>query len=702
MSIEDQLLASSQETNRLLNKLVGSGGGTTNTNTGGGSSGGSLLSESVSGVTNFMGKLASGTADASTVLNIFTSIVSHFGAVGQSAAEIIGKFGTGVIEVNDSLNESSRYGARFSQDLGAYNRLIKEAQIDFAQWNDLLRRSSTGITALGGTATTGSVAFLSIAKQVQESTVGRNLEILGMSAADLAETENTYAGLLRGQYYGTKLAQDSAAKSMEAFASNMQAVADITGVSTKRQLEELERQKNRGDVAVALYQMTDKERENYTRSFQGLAGMPAKLQDAASTLALGLKPTPEQIDAINSLGPVAGSFQEYAMHMKDGTKEEQEAREAKFKADIAAAADSKEIAFWTAGNVGSTQEIWKGLLDSAGAIKANRTRMETELNERVSLEESANNLIKTRNKDQAAMLEQQRLTGNEMVARIINETKRLGKLGGGAIAEEFEDLNKKAGEKLLSNKELIDFFNKYKTSAELKSLPPDMLNSLATSIGAKPIANPADQTTGNKPGETPNVSLVDSIKNIFHGSTPIDVRVVNPAAQPEPKKKDWGSPGTTQSLIEDFGEGTLLEAHHREGMLTEKQMYNFATGAFQAGSGNTVASLQRTLTSLMGNKNNPLMDIEKTFTPTLNGLMGNVKTVISDAVNNIPKAIETAPQPAAQTEAIQDNPIMKDIKEQLVQLNTAMTKVVSNTDKHVDIASKQVDATRNLSGNRFD
>ena len=173
-----------------------------------------------------------------------------------------------------------------------------------------------------------------------------------------------------------------------------------------------------------------------------------------------------------------------------------------------------------------------------------------------------------------------------------------------------------------------------------------------------------------------------------------------------PNKKESGSIGTVNKPIEDFGAGEIHQLDGREGVWTEQQIMNFATNARQSGINSVQSMLNQLNTNLKMPSSRDIpstASLEGTFKPLLDGMLGNIKTIISDV--KIPSPQST---PASTNEPVKVmevhtglDSVIKDVKDQLVLLNTAMTKVVTNTDKHVDIASKHVDATNKLSGNRF-
>jgi hypothetical protein len=93
-----------------------------------------------------------------------------------------------------------------------------------------------------------------------------------------------------------------------------------------------------------------------------------------------------------------------------------------------------------------------------------------------------------------------------------------------------------------------------------------------------------------------------------------------------------GSPGEANQLTENFGKGTLIEAHGNEGIFTEQQLLNMAKGARMAGSNAGVTSaMQQTneaMSSLLGSINEQKPDkIESAMqqtNETMSSLLGSI------------------------------------------------------------------------------
>ena len=96
-------------------------------------------------------------------------------------------------------------------------------------------------------------------------------------------------------------------------------------------------------------------------------------------------------------------------------------------------------------------------------------------------------------------------------------------------------------------------------------------------------------------------------------------------------------------------------------------------------------------------------------TPDMMGdLLSNFKSFFSDITAKAslekasapPAPVQPKPEPL-QVKPISENVTLKDVKEELVQLNMNVKQLVATTHEGNDLTSRQVRATKSLSGNRF-
>jgi hypothetical protein len=144
---------------------------------------------------------------------------------------------------------------------------------------------------------------------------------------------------------------------------------------------------------------------------------------------------------------------------------------------------------------------------------------------------------------------------------------------------------------------------------------------------AAPIVGAADKITGGLVEGGLNVAN----KVVNFGAEVLNVLKFNDLSG---GGKSTGSLGTTGSLIEDFGKGTLTMLHGKEGVITEKQLNNLAAGMQQQGIADAVQQLMK---SMPNQKDMPNLDlsaiaknikIDTSSMPKPADMMGMVKNLM--------------------------------------------------------------------------
>ena len=119
---------------------------------------------------------------------------------------------------------------------------------------------------------------------------------------------------------------------------------------------------------------------------------------------------------------------------------------------------------------------------------------------------------------------------------------------------------------------------------------------------------------------------------------------------------------------------------------------------------------QTKLNKVLDSVKNPIKDasvssaVPQSMFPELVSMVDNMKSALSK-LNDIElenqRESDPIPEPVVPPIGTVLEPVMKDIKELLQQLNTHMESVKTNTATQTDIGNKQINAIQKLSGNRF-
>ena len=119
---------------------------------------------------------------------------------------------------------------------------------------------------------------------------------------------------------------------------------------------------------------------------------------------------------------------------------------------------------------------------------------------------------------------------------------------------------------------------------------------------------------------------------------------------------------------------------------------------------------QTKLNKVLDSVKNPIKDasvssaVPQSMFPELVGMVDSMKSALSK-LNDIElenqRESDPIPEPVVPPVGTVLEPVMKDIKDLLQQLNTHMESVKTNTATQTDIGNKQINAIQKLSGNRF-
>jgi uncharacterized phage infection (PIP) family protein YhgE len=126
--------------------------------------------------------------------------------------------------------------------------------------------------------------------------------------------------------------------------------------------------------------------------------------------------------------------------------------------------------------------------------------------------------------------------------------------------------------------------------------------------------------------------------------------------------------------LENFGSGTPMMLHGREAVLTEKQLFNLASGVFSVGARSSLSNIERNI-----NRVDNSQSIE------------DLTTAIKDFQSTV--------NADSQQEVARSSTTTNDMTQKLDQLNTTMQDVLTVLHTSNDINHKQVMIARSMTGN---
>jgi hypothetical protein len=588
------------------------------------SSSGSLFKTATTGIISDLGKLGAGTYDVSAVLEDATGIVSKFGTAGQITAQLLGQVGQGAIGVNLAMQETARYGMSFGLNIAGFNEAILKAGLTVPEFVGIVQQSSRQLTGLFGGASTSGKAFLDLLQDFQKSDVAKDLKEAGVQSRELADamvlqsSTMTFANLKDAD--SKRLAYIAAG----GLAEELLKVSDLTGKNRKQQETELQNIQSRADVQAAVLKSMKTDAEFGTKLNEATIAIGPLGQRAQQALAeiatAGSVHTPALIEYMASLGPAGDQIEQLGLAVKNGTVAQVKGMEATTRAAVVTEMTSDQYLDNMSYMNGSILGAGKDLNDANSYLKAvqgERLRLAEEeskaTGKKISLDQidvarAEKSLIDKGELDRKGKVlkpsGEKEDDPRAALAKTLNDLNQIGKAASGVTAGMFDELNTQLS---TVNKEGLTNFNntlkRLSDPASLSSGLKDSIDGLRRDILTAAGIKPATRTPGTN-----------------------DLLVSTPTP-----KKETGSPGTVGSMVEDFGKGTLIETHGREGVLTEQQQLNLVRGSVDTGSKDAFANMQRTLTAMISSFSNK----EPSANPETRETVKIDSDVLADKINNI-------------------------------------------------------------------
>jgi hypothetical protein len=354
---------------------------------------GDLAGSTVPLITGF-NRLTTGATGASTVLE----------GIGKLSGMIpgLGGFGSAIQEAGNSLlknkaqmDEAGKIGVG-GNDLGKFNRMAAESGQKVGEFTDTISSMKGGLNGLAGSAQRSAETFSKLSGEIQQGAAGAQLRQLGIDSNELANI--TALSVLNSK----KLNLDDAETRAKAKASanelalQLAETALTTGMSREAIAKSIQAEEQKPKVMLAMLQMDEQQRQNFTKTQAQLAALGPTAQALASEIVTGGVRTKEGMAAMTALGG-AGEELQRAVRQQQAARTEDEKKAASAAVENATARvnermASKEYAQIANTATGQTAETMakmagenKSLLGSvaaaqenAGSIKAGQAAQKAE------------------------------------------------------------------------------------------------------------------------------------------------------------------------------------------------------------------------------------------------------------------------------------------------------------------------------------
>lgn len=652
----------------------------------------------------------------------------------------------------EMMKDLSKSGINFSGDVMGMTASIKGMRVSNEEFAEIMKKNSAGFNALGGNATRGAEAFAKLAQEFQASEFTDSLVAAGIGNKELNEILAMEMTTKKMAIRDDKESRRAAIESAAALAKEMDMMAKLTGKSREEQMAQMQKVKDDMALEAKIRQMaaeqgiTDeaeigKLRKNVTEQI-AQAEMQGRGQLLKESFIYGQAVSKEAAQQQISVGNQA--FQAtvnqgralMAMNFKESEEQGKAARRG--LVDFQKSAEGLQIALLPGQNqftedthkmMKATQAYRDSLaaIEQEAAFKGKSTAEIEKEAERRAKEamEGRDKEGKQVNQSTEAMVKlQQRAKDvesafyNHLILPLEKDLRPSIKM----ISDQFlVGTSVRPG-----SRDVVTFEqtvgSALKTGYERAKDAPDRSKMTPAQEAAYDVSLSRDLRQGfENYGKTTSKAIAESIA--VAGQVAADAaKVTKAGAQaaveaaqptPTPRRRDLGSIGATNNLFEDFGQGTLMELHGKETVLTENQFKDLAKGirstsiaevaqiqSDKSGTGQVFKEMMQKLgqekVSDRGSGQVFKEMMQKIGQENANdqGSSQMIKEAmtVSDSAKSTAKKEDTVVR-------IDKKATLDDVVTSLNQLNIKLSQLV---ETNLEIGSKQIRATRSNSRNLFE
>lgn len=196
------------------------------------------------------------------------------GREGSTLAKVSGIVAGGFTEIAkyveegiDKFRDLSKSGAAFNNDVIEMRVSAANTRMTLGDFADVIKQNTQFMSTLGGSTTKGAARFTEFSKAFFDSGVSDNLRNMGYSTKELNELLVTQ--MATSKFRGTldEASMKREIESVERLATEMDAVAKLTGKSRKEQEDLLRKQQEDGQVRAATELAVRKGGEGVRKAF---------------------------------------------------------------------------------------------------------------------------------------------------------------------------------------------------------------------------------------------------------------------------------------------------------------------------------------------------------------------------------------------------------------------------------------------------
>ena len=628
--------------------------------------------------TNFVssaGGLVQGTGTLKSVIGDVTKVIGAFGPVGDMIGKITGSVADNLIQMNQNMLASSKYGMGFSQNIGVFTAELGKAGIGQQQWVQLLQNNSKYIGGSALSAQASADAFVKSSQLLMENGTVVQARLAGIDLSEFQDELLISTNMLKFNSIQSLATQEGLKNSVIQTVIEIDNMSRITGKSRQEIQKGVDATMKSNTMQLAMLAMSGEELTRYKQSAvtmnqygTDVANMFAEM--SANKGNIVSKGGTETQAALNLISPQAAAI---ARQLSTESNAERRAQlEVEFRYRMAEATNDKVkmdrmVALAENGDPGIRQAV-ATLVQGNQILAADKAKL-------AAGGGTAEGFLAQEAKTRAqAGKEKSPLTEGATPGNQLSVALNAAEAGVKSIAAGLAQGTKSVMD--VAGKELFEAKLKevYLKAFDTKIIAPETLER----IFKETINYSGQNTSGTRPGLKPN-ELVQQLPNINTGNPlPITGTVrIDPTAVPG---KATGSKDTTGSWFENFGLGSLNMLHGREAVVPEGKINEFINDMVAQSPG-MLAGLQGSLRNAASENNTA--SIQKAIEKLT-------------ASMNVPATISAASSPNPVNGTIIESKTTSDLHEALEKLNTKMEKLITAVEDGSSANVKAVKSRGNL------
>jgi len=391
-------------------------------------------------------RLANGTDAATQALAGLKDIsgkIPFGGLIGSMAG-----FGETILAQKKNMDQAGSQLGIGGNNLGLFVRMAGEAGVTTQQFTEAVKRSDGVMAGVGANAQKSAEQFSKVTKSVQESAIGEQLHLAGVSAEEMANyTSLAMANDIKGKRDSATYTRD-AALAAQGLAQELDLSSKLTGQSREALAKTIQEEEKKPNVTLAMINMEQSQREGYKKTLEQMAKMGPGFESLTTEIVTGGIRTKEGSLKMAALGTAGEQYQQAVMSMKNA-KTADEKIKAERDLQEAQVAINKRMASTEFNDImqNGSDEMKRTV---GGMVEGNKTLLPSV---QAAAEHGGDMAAGMKAAKDAIVNQQQGLTEDgkaadkgQETARALNEANHRAMIQAGGLAQNFEKVNTQIGE----------------------------------------------------------------------------------------------------------------------------------------------------------------------------------------------------------------------------------------------------------------